>query len=473
MTSQGTALTGGSAAGLGLPRGLTADLVDLIRGIDVAGLPTDQVRHARHSIADTLGVAALGSSARAVRMLRQALLDQAADPGSGRATVIGPGAIRADPMSAAMINGLASHILDFDDAQAGGDGGHFSASIVPAVLALAESDAGDVSGAEAIAATVCGHEMAARINRLLTDEHYYRGFHVSGTAGAFGVAAAACKLLGLSPEDWLMALGIAGSMASGVLGNFGSMTKPLHAGIAARAGILAARLARAGFTGSGQILEHDLGFVATHTGRANTAAALVPLGQPWALDGMLYKFNGACSGTHSAGDGMRRLVAEHGFTAGDVEHATIAVPRIQTEVANIQWPVTVEQAKFSIRFMAAAGLLGINTAESFPAADSQIADPAVQSVIGRIEVTAMPGVDRGGSADIRVRLANGQVHEIGLNSIVPIDDLDAEWAAVSAKFCATAGTLWHPAAVQEAAGRLASFENETSVRGFLAELTRR
>src|SRR5258707_12206509 len=105
---------------------------------------------------------------------------------------------------------------------------------------------------------------------------------------------------------------------------------------------------------------------------------------------------------------MRGLGAEHGFTAGDVAAVTIRVPKIQTEVANIQWPVTVEQAKFSIRFVAAAALLGINTAEAFPAQDSQVADPSVRSAIGLIDVLAMDGVDRGAAADIEKRLKTRQ-----------------------------------------------------------------
>src|SRR6185312_10437452 len=214
------------------------------------------------------------------------------------------------------------------------------------------------------------------------------------------------RLLGLEREQWAMAFGIAGSLASGLLANFGSMTKPFHSANAARQGMLAALLAREGFTGSAQVLEHEVGFLRTHTLRSDPDAALCPLGEPWALAKMIYKFNAACSGTHSAGDGIRRLVAEHGFTADDVARITVRVPKIQTEVANIQWPVTVEQAKFSIRFAAAAGLLGINTAEAFPTRDTEIAAPAVQAAIGLIEVLPLDGVDHGGAADIEVLLKN-------------------------------------------------------------------
>jgi 2-methylcitrate dehydratase PrpD len=397
-------------------------------------------------------------------MLRRVVLE----PGTnGGATVFGAAPAYASPLNAAMVNALAAHIRDFDDA---GAGGHISAIIVPAVLALGEVH--DASGAEALSALIAGYETAFRVNRLLGDSHYYLGFHSSGTVGTFAAAAAACRLLGLSREGWAMAFGIAGSLAAGLLANFGSMTKPLHSANASRAGLLAARLAQEGFTGSPTVLEHEVGFIRTHTLVSDPAVAMNPLGEPWALADMYYKFNAACSGTHSGGDGMRRLVREHGVTADDVAAITIRVPKIQTEVANIQWPVTVEQAKFSIRFVAAAGLLGINTAEAFPTEDSAIADPRVQSVIGLIEVLPLDGVNHGGAAEIDLRLKTGEVLSISLNSMVPFEDLDTERAAIEDKFRRTAATLWSADVIDDTVRRLVHFEAEPSVRAFVAGLAR-
>ena len=462
MADQATTLTGNPSAQFDIAADLTSRLIDLVRDIDFAALPSDVQRHARHSLTDTLGVQALGSVTEPVHMLRRVVLN----PLPEGATVIGPEPLRTDPLTAAMINGLAGHIRDFDDA---GAGGHVSAIIVPVTLALAEVR--EASGADVLSAMVSGYETAFRINRLLTQTHYYLGFHSSGTVGTFGAAAAACRILGLPSEQWAMAFGIAGSLASGLIANFGSMTKPLHTANAARAGILAARLAQEGFTGSAQILEHKLGFVRTHTMDSDAAAALAPLGQPWALSSMMYKFNAACTGTHSGGDGTRRLLREHSLTADDVAAMTLRVPKIQTEVANIQWPQTVEQAKFSIRFVAAAALLGINTAEAFPEQDSQIADPAVQSAIGRIEVLPLDGVNHGGRTDIEMRLTNGQTISGSFDSSIPMTDLDAEQAKIADKFRHTAAALWGAAAVDSALDRLLAFEREPSVRAFLADLT--
>lgn len=456
-------LIGNPAVPLDLAEGLTRSLIDAVHEIDVTSLPSSIQRRAKNSLTDTLGVAALGSVAEPVQMLRDVVCGTWVE---GGATVFGPSRARATPLVAAMINGLAGHIRDFDDS---GAGGHISAIIVPAALALAE--AGDVSGAHVLSAMVAGYEVAFRVSRLLTASHYYLGFHSSGTAGAFGATAAACRVLGLTCEEWAMAFGIVGSAASGLLANFGSMTKPLHAANAARAGVLAALLAQRGFTGSAQILEHPAGFVRTHTTNADSSAALCPLGEPWALESMIYKFNAACSGTHSAGDGIRRLRCAHGVTAHDVARVTIQVPKIQAEVANIQWPATVEQAKFSIRFVAAAALLGMNTAEGFPSADSEIADPAVQSAMGLIEVQPMADADHGGAAEIEIRLKNGDVLGIRLNSVVPFDDLGAEQEAVEEKFRRTAATLWKTAAIDDAVRRLSRFEREPSARSFLADLT--
>jgi len=463
VANTATTLIGNPFARLDLPEGLTRSLIDLVRDIDAAAVPDEVRSRAKHSLIDTVGCIALGSAAGPVQMLRRVVLEPAGDG----ATVFGPEPTRASPLNAALVNGLAGHIRDFDDA---GAGGHISAIIVPVVLALAETHA--ASGADALSALVAGYETSFRVNRLLSDSHYYLGFHSSGTVGAFAAAGAASRLLGLTRDQWAMAFGIAGSLASGLLANFGSMTKPFHSANAARAGLLAALLAREGFTGSPQVLEHEAGFLRTHTLRSDAEAALRPLGEPWALSDMIYKFNAACSGTHSAGDGIRRLVAEHGFTADDVARITVRVPKIQTEVANIQWPVTVEQAKFSIRFAAAAGLLGINTAEAFPTRDTEIAAPAVQAAIGLIEVLPLDGVDHGGAADIEVLLKNGTVLPASVNSIVPFDDLDTERAAVEEKFRRTAATLWGPATIDDAVRRLARFEREPSVRAFVADLTR-
>jgi 2-methylcitrate dehydratase PrpD len=456
-------LIGNPFARLDLPDGLTRSLIDLVHDIDVSAVPDEVRTWATHSLIDTVGVLALGTAAEPVRMLRRVVLEPAADG----ATVFGAEPVKASPLNAAMVNALAAHIRDFDDA---GAGGHISAIIVPAVLALAEVH--DKSGAEALSALIAGYETAFRVNRLLGDSHYYLGFHSSGTVGTFAAAAACCRLLGASREQWAMAFGIAGSLAGGLLANFGSMTKPLHSANAARGGMLAARLAQEGFTGSPAVLEHEAGFIRTHTLVSEPAVAMNPLGEPWALAGMYYKFNAACSGTHSGGDGMRRLVAEHGVTADDVAQVTIRVPKIQTEVANIQWPATVEQAKFSIRFVAAAGLLGINTAEAFPAEDSAIADPRVQSVVGLIEVLPLDGVNHGGAAELDVRLKTGEVLSISLNSMVPFDDIDTERGAVEDKFRRTAATLWSPDVLDDAVRRLARFEAEPSVRAFVAGLAR-
>jgi 2-methylcitrate dehydratase PrpD len=455
-------LIGNPFARLDLPEGLTAALVDLVRDTDFPSLPAWVRSRAKHSLTDTLGVIALGSVAAPVQMLRRVVLGPRPE---GVATVFGPVATHANPLDAAMVNGLAGHIRDFDDA---GAGGHISAIIVPAALAAAEL--ADASGADVLSALVAGYETAFRVNRLLTGSHYYLGFHSSGTVGTFAATATACRLLDLPRGRWEMAFGIAGSLAAGLLANFGSMTKPLHTANAARAGLLAALLAGEGFTGSAQVLEHEAGFVRTHTLRSDAAAALFAPGEPWALGNMIYKFNAACSGTHSAGDGIRRLVREHRVTVGDVAHVTIRVPKIQTEVANIQWPVTVEQAKFSIRFVAAAALLGINTAEAFPTEDSQIADSAVQAAIGLVEVAALAGVDHGGAAEIDLRLNTGEVLSVSLDSMVSFDDLDAERAAVQEKFRRTGATLWGPAVLDDALARLANFEREPSVEAFLADL---
>ena len=231
---------------------------------------------------------------------------------------------RVAALDAALINGTASHALDFDDCS---DtlGGHPSAPILPALFALAETRT--VDGRAFIAAYVAGWETETRIARGVNFHHYEKGWHPTATLGVFGSTAACCHLLGLTPEATATALGLAASFASGVKANFGTMTKPLHVGHCSRNGMLAALLAADGFTANAGALEHRQGFLHVFNGEGNfdADAILRDWGQPWDIvqPGVAIKQYPCCGSTHPAVDAMLSLVREHGLTPAMVERVEL------------------------------------------------------------------------------------------------------------------------------------------------------
>jgi hypothetical protein len=273
--------------------GLTLALTRRALAVRFDDLPDDIRVIARQCVLDTLAVAIAGAGEPLVRMLEAELVDQG---GAGTAGVIGRD-LTLPALSAALLNGTASHALDLDDV-AMAMPGHPSATVLPAVLALAEERG--ASGAELIAAFVAGTETACRIGRLVAPGHYDGlGFHATGTIGTFGAAMGCAHLLGLDVERTAHALGIAASQAAGLKAMFGTMCKPLHAGRAAYNGLLAARLAARGFTSRPDALECPQGFARTHSPDFDPAAALAEPAGGWHLRNNLFKYHAACYFTHA------------------------------------------------------------------------------------------------------------------------------------------------------------------------------
>src|SRR5262249_46445189 len=211
-------------------------------------------------ILDTVGVTLAGAGEDCTRIVAQTL------PASAGECLIFGSDRRTGPLDAALINGTAAHALDFDDVS-NSLGGHPSAPILPALFALAETQ--DRSGGGFIAAYVAGFETETRIARGVHYHHYEKGWHPTATLGVFGATAACCHLLWLDAAQTAQALAIAASLSSGIKANFGTMTKPLHVGQAARNGLFAATLAKGGFTADNAALEHKQGFLTVFNGEGN------------------------------------------------------------------------------------------------------------------------------------------------------------------------------------------------------------
>jgi len=218
-----------------------------------AALATAAVMRAKASILDAVGCMLAGARSDEARILRGALLEA-----GGRAAVVGT-ALRVDPGAAALANGTAGHAHDYDDSSPPMIG-HPSVPIMAALIALADTTQG-ASGQEVIASYVAGLEIGAGLGRRMNPAHYAAGWHATATLGTLAAALAGARLMRLDPRRASAAIGIAAAGAGGIRKNFGSMIKPLHAGLAARNGVQAVRLAAAGFTADPAALDGDNGFV--------------------------------------------------------------------------------------------------------------------------------------------------------------------------------------------------------------------
>lgn len=336
----------------------TADLSRLVLGIDSDRATETAYLWARHALLDYCACAIAGS--------RQPLSDKiigihGGSDGTG-CTVAGR-EVTASPMDAALINGTLAHALDYDDVNSRGRG-HPSVAIVPAVLALAE-DRG-ASGRETLLATLAGHEAFAQIGDRWGLGHYDRGFHATGTLGTFASAAACAHLIGLKPDVTRRALGIAATQASGLKTVFGTMAKPLNAGLAAQAGLRAALLAEAGFTAPEDAIEASQGFADTQCKpvERESIAPIEPLAtRPFAIEETQFKFHASCFLTHAPIEAVSTLREGHGLRLHDLDRAVLwAHPGIAT-VCDIAEPETGLQVKFSVRHLMVLALDGCDTSD--------------------------------------------------------------------------------------------------------------
>src|SRR6478736_9843061 len=299
---------------------LTRNLATQASAISYDALPDDVRALARQCVLDYYGVALAGADDPLVAIL----LDELTEAGGAlQASLIGH-AQCLPALSAALINGAIGHALDYDDVNLAMPG-HPSVAILPGLLALAEER--HSSGRDVIAAFVAGYETCCRIGMALRPGHYDRGFHATGTIGAFGAAAACAHLLRLDAEATARALGIAGTQAAGLKSQFGTMCKPFHAGKASQNGLLAALLAARGFSSRPDLIECEQGFALTHGPDFRPEMALADPPHGFHILANLFKYHAACYLTHGPIECARSLREQHGVTPDQVARMTLLLDR--------------------------------------------------------------------------------------------------------------------------------------------------
>lgn len=333
------------------PIGLTQEIAEFVAGIDRADIPDDVLAAPVVGIADCVSVMIAGAAEPAPR-----LVSNLVHPRSGPQTApIIPNGQTYDAPDAALINATAAHVLDYDDV---GIDGHPSVVLGPAILA--EGWALDNSGAEAVRAYLAGYEVWALFNAMEPSMLHDRGFHPTAVCGGVAVAAASAVLHRLSVEQTRNALAIGASLAAGLVANFGTMTKSLHAGRTAQLGILAARLAAQGFTGSADALEHPAGFLAAHSPSGQTELAIEPqLGGLWRMReyGLNVKRYPICYATHRSIDAMLALATQQNLDMSHIREIRVGAGQTQLHMLRNHAPKTGLEAKFSMEFAMASAVV--------------------------------------------------------------------------------------------------------------------
>jgi 2-methylcitrate dehydratase PrpD len=435
-------------------------IAEFVCSTDWKAVSDDAVTSAKRAILDTLGVALAGSVEPPAEIVRRVA---EVEGGTPLCTVIGT-RLRTGAVWAALANGVAAHALDFDDTNFTMMG-HPSVPVLMAALAAGE--AGGATGRDLLLAYLVGFDVEVALGQAVNPSHYERGWHATGTLGTFGAAAAAAKIFGLDTSCTLAALGLAASQASGLKENFGTMTKPFHAGHAARGGVLAALLAREGFTASPSALDGLQGFLALGGDAAD--GALGALGAPWRIlsSGVAVKPYPCCALTHSTIDALVDLRREHGLGVADIEAVEVAVGPVVPTVLLYPSPATGLEAKFSMEYCSAAalarGAVGLDAFET-----AAVHDPEIRRLMTRVRMRVAADGTRAGTgsahSSVRVSLRDGRVLTRPATGARGHPDAPLSDAALREKFEECAARVLEPARVSVLAEVLATLEGCPDVR---------
>lgn len=353
-------------------------------------VPRKAISVAREAILDCIGVGLAGAR-QAVGEITCKWAQSAS--GSSQASAWGMG-FKTSAHDAALVNGTSAHALDFDDVTWGLIG-HPSASLVPAILALGEYV--HASGKEILLAYSVGFEVMAKIGRTTQPKHSLEaGWHATSSIGSFGTAAACCKLLKLDAPQVERALGIVYSMTSGNVSNFGTMTKPLHAGLAARNGVQAAQFSELGFTASPHPLDGPRGFYEVYSrGLPRDLTPLEELGADYELitRGIVIKPYPCGVATHPGIDAALELRNKYSLAPGDIDRIEVGETKYTYDKLSYHVPGTGLEGKFSMEYAVARALLDNRvTAEAFT--DKAVQDPEVQNLLRRIKTFVDEDIER-------------------------------------------------------------------------------
>lgn len=385
------------------------ELAEFVSATEYRDLPAGVTDTVTRAFVDTVGVALAGTEAASGGVV-SSFMDRES---GGRVDELGD----AGASTAALALGTAAHALDYDDLSWGMDG-HPSVVLVPPILALTAVT--DVDGEDAVTAYAVGYEVACAVAEPISPDHYERGWHATATFGAFGATTAAASLLDLDAAETQTALNVAASTPAGTKRNFGSMTKPLHAGLASRSGVTAALLAAEGFTAGTAAIGGERGFWDLYGDRGdsrdrrNEDGEALPRGE-WYVEtrGVHTKRYPCCYFTHSAIAATADLQSEHDIAAEDVASVTVAASGGANDALSYDVPTTGLEAKFSMPHAVAVALTRERVAlDAFE--DGAVEDPTLRSLYDRVTLDVDGDLPYDShAATVEIETTDGRVHTTG------------------------------------------------------------
>jgi 2-methylcitrate dehydratase PrpD len=435
--------------------GETVRLAEYAAALRYEDLPAEVMAAAKDAIIDTIAACICGAALPWSRIV----IDYAERTGpGGKSRILGRGSAVQAP-AAALANGALAHAFELDSLTRPGAGAHPGATVLPPALAVAQQQGG-TSGRALIAAFVAGNEVMIRIGRATGHTNEARGFHAPGTTGPFGAAVACGHLLGLDRARMANAIGIAGSLAGGLLEfarGDGGMVKRLHLGRASEAGVLAASLAAAGFEGPKTVLEGQFGFLRVFCTEFDESQLTRGLGDDFVTLSTVLKRYPVHATAHAAVRAVRDLQAEHGFAGEAVDTVTVTGNRRMIERHAILEPADLMLAQYSIPFCVALALFReARDPESYD--ESALADPRIRALCRRVRLVPAEGAGHGAmGSTVTLLLADGrhfERHEA--SGLLEAGELEDKFTRL------TRGSLGEAGAARLFA-RLQRLEDETSL----------
>ncbi len=440
-------------------KGFTRRLAQFIVHTDAGSIPPSAYEHAKVAFMDWIAVTVAGSDDPLVHKLI-AYADMVGGP--GQATIVGRG-MKKDAAHAALINGAASHALDYDDTLVSFLG-HPSVTLFPALLALSEWKG--VGGFDFLTAYLIGLQAGGTVGVCAGLDHYTAGWHATSTLGHLASAAACSRLLKLDEQQTVYALGIGGTQSSGLKRVFGTMCKPFHAGRSSQAGLTAALLAKEGFTSAEDILEGPQGFFQAMKGSVN-GDVLSLLGLGWDVQNLSQKYHASCHATHSPMDAAMSLVKDNGIGLGEIERIIVRSSQLAVDAAGKSEPGCGLEGKFSITYCVANALLGGRTGtQAFT--DERVGRPEARELMGRIRVINDPEM-KALEASVEIHTRDGRMFKGYSDILQHIPPLDVKKDRVGKKLfdlCvpvlgeAKTANLTRAVSVLESAGTMRRFADE-------------
>ena len=451
---------------------LAQQIAERVVAMRADNLPQAALDWSRVGVMDTLGCTLAGVAEDAPSKLAEVI---GVNITGGESLVLGT-ASRTSALDAALMNGVAAHVLDYDNGGAH-MGGHASAVMVPALLAAAE--AFDCSGQDVLVAHAAGFETGSQLGRAVHPMHYESGWHPTSTVGVFAVAAACSRLLNLTADQTATALAISTSLAAGTKANFGTMVKSLHVGQCARGGLMAALLARKGYTANADAFDHKQGYFNLFNGPGKFHADKVLEGWGAPLDiiepGAAYKLYPCCYSTHAAVEAALNLVREHGpFKADEIERVNSYTHAQRLPHTDRPQPNSELDAKFSVQYCVLRALIdGKVVMEHFE--NEAYREPAVREALPRVQAILLQGIafdqEDPFNALVKVTLTDGRsfessvIYPLGRTSENPIAFED-----IKAKFENCAGRVLPVSTAKAIAQGIDGMDNLKHVRDLMKQV---